>query len=85
MTAEEIAKLRELCANTGSYQYRAGRALIELPRALDEIERLRGLLARVVKYATEDRARTPGVTRFARVVDEARVTLGLAPDAEVKR
>lgn len=33
------------------------------------------LLARVVKYAHEDRARTPGNTRLARVCDEARALL----------
>lgn len=29
------------------------------------------LLERIVKYANEDRARTPGVTRLARVLSEA--------------
>ena len=45
----------------------------------DEIDRLRGLLARVVKYCSEDRAVTPGSTRLARVVDEARAALSKAP------
>lgn len=38
---------------------------------------LRGLLTRVVKYVTEDRAVTPRKTRLARVVEEIRSTLGL--------
>jgi hypothetical protein len=41
-----------------------------------ENERLRGLLERAVKYAREDRAQTPGVTRLARVLAEAEKELG---------
>lgn len=42
----------------------------------DENARLRGLLARVVKYAREDNAQTPGTTRLARVLDECAAALG---------
>lgn len=35
----------------------------------------RALLERIVKYATEDQARTPGTTRLARAVDEAKELL----------
>jgi uncharacterized protein YhaN len=37
------------------------------------------LLERIVKYAREDRAVTPGVTRLARVVNEAREFLSSSP------
>jgi hypothetical protein len=37
------------------------------------------LLARIVKYAREDRAATPGVTRLARVLTEAEELLSRAP------
>jgi hypothetical protein len=43
------------------------------------LERAEELLMRVVKYATEDRAVTPGCTRLARVILEARRFLGI-PD-----
>lgn len=46
-----------------------------VPALLDENERLRVLLARAVKYAHEDRAKTPGSTRLARALDEARALL----------
>lgn len=52
-----------------------------LPRALDEIERLRAELAMIVKYASEDRAVTPGFTRLARALNKVSTTLGLDPDA----
>lgn len=52
------------------------------PLLADECERLRervlvleGLLTRVVKYVTEDRAVLPGVARLGRVVSEARAAL----------
>ena len=44
-----------------------------------EAERLRGLLTRIVKYATEDRAVTPGSTRLARAILEVKRLLGI-PD-----
>mgnify|MGYP001593852565 CR=1 FL=1 len=40
--------------------------------AESENETLRRLLGRIVKYATEDKAQTPGFTRLARVIEEAR-------------
>jgi hypothetical protein len=40
-----------------------------------DIARLRDLLRRFVKYATEDRAVTPGSTRLARLLTEVKVTL----------
>jgi hypothetical protein len=47
-------------------------------RAEKDRDELAGLLHRAVKYAKEDRAVTPGKTRLARVLDEARVVLGRA-------
>lgn len=44
-----------------------------------ERETDRGLLRRVVCYVIEDRARTPGFTRLARLVDEIRAHLGPRP------
>lgn len=38
----------------------------------EQLEEALGLLARVVRYEREDRAVTPGVTRLARVCEEAR-------------
>lgn len=38
------------------------------------------LLARIIKYAEEDRATTPGSTRLARVLSEARIHLALKPE-----
>ncbi len=50
--------------------------------ALDAAERraaeAEGLLSRAVKYAREDRMRTPGLTRLARVLAEAERSLALA-------
>jgi hypothetical protein len=40
-----------------------------------EIERLRALLARCIKYAREDRMVTPGVTRLARALAEGEMLL----------
>lgn len=44
----------------------------ERDRPTPDVDRrnCRALLRRVVKYAREDRARTPGVTRLARLVDQ---------------
>jgi hypothetical protein len=51
------------------------RAAKERDEARAEVERLRALLARILKYAREDRARTPGATRLARALDEADAAL----------
>src|SRR5690606_30777860 len=42
------------------------------PAARSEVE---ALLRRIIKYAREDRARTPGVTRLARALAEAEALL----------
>lgn len=47
----------------------------EVARLRAEVEQLRALLARILKYAREDRARTPGATRLARALDEADAAL----------
>lgn len=47
----------------------------EVARLRAEVEQLRELLARILKYAREDRARTPGATRLARALDEADAAL----------
>lgn len=58
------------------------RLLAEALDALDAAERraaeAEGLLSRAVKYAREDRMRTPGLTRLARVLAEAERSLALA-------
>lgn len=47
----------------------------EVARLRAEVEQLRALLTRILKYAREDRARTPGATRLARALDEADAAL----------
>jgi predicted nucleic acid-binding Zn-ribbon protein len=59
-----------------------GRCTEEKRHMVEEIRQLRArvkeleeLLGRAVKYAREDRAVTPGVTRLARVLAEAETAL----------
>lgn len=53
----------------------------EVARLTRERDEARQLLQRIVKYAKEDRARTPGRTRLARALAEASALLD---EAEVK-
>jgi hypothetical protein len=50
-----------------------------LDAANRETRAAKALLARIVKYATEDRASTPGTTRLARVLSEAEAYLSGQP------
>lgn len=62
----------------------AGRAALaerERDEARQEVARLRELLVRIVTYAVEDRAWTPGTTRLARAILEAKRVLGI-PDGQ---
>lgn len=76
MTAEaEIAALcaeveRLDAANTAAEQS-IQNLLSDATVAKSSLAEARALLARIVKYAIEDRASTPGTTRLARVVVEA--------------
>lgn len=47
-----------------------------------ETAKLRALLVRVVKYVREDRARTPGVTRLARLTEEIEDVLAALAETE---
>jgi hypothetical protein len=80
---DEIA---ELAVRAERFEVERDAARAERDRAVAEVaeltQRLAGatrLLARAVKYATEDRMVTPGVTRLARLHDEARAYLAAIP------
>ena len=47
-----------------------------------ETAKLRALLVRVVKYVREDRARTPGATRLARLTEEIEGVLATLAETE---
>lgn len=74
---KEIDRLRELVRFLLVHDESAGA----------EIDHLRGLLGRIVKYAVEDRAVTPGSTRLARAITEASQllvpALSPAPESQV--
>jgi hypothetical protein len=55
-----------------------------LDAANRETRAANALLARIVKYATEDRAITPGTTRLARVLSEAEAHLANEPAAPTR-
>ena len=62
------ARLAEACD-----QIQSLRAALRAAEA--QLEAVHALLARIVKYAREDRACTPGVTRLARALSEAKALL----------
>jgi diadenosine tetraphosphate (Ap4A) HIT family hydrolase len=51
-------------------------------RLAARVAKLEGLLGRAVKYAREDRMRTPGTTRLARLLEEASAALSEARGGE---
>lgn len=61
-------------------------SLIEWQEIRESAERAResvALLRRICKYAHEDRMQTPGVTRLARAIDEARTLLDSAGEVRL--
>ncbi len=66
--AEQIRELRML--NEYSMSERE-RLAAEIDRLAANGRKVVALLRRIMKYAHEDRARTPGVTRLARALAEA--------------
>src|SRR5690606_34445 len=50
----------------------------------DQLEAANALLRRMVKYVREDRATTPGVTRLARLTEEADAHLSAQPTARAE-
>jgi hypothetical protein len=83
-----VASVRVVGGDTATTQgYRdadfIAHARTDVPDLLDEVARLTRerielaeLLHRIVKYAEEDRAQAPGLTRLARVLAEANALLG---------
>ena len=51
------------------------RALRDHARVVQAAPQMLALLRRIETYCREDKARTPGVTRLARALDEARALL----------
>lgn len=69
---DEIKRLR---AQVLEYMETLAATRREREGKLSRVQELVYLLSRVVKYATEDRARTPRSTRLARVLEESRIAL----------
>lgn len=77
----ERDEARELVDLARTNSHTLGRIIREQIAALSAAERraaeAEALIGRIVKYAREDRARTPGTTRLARALDEADQLLAL--------